>query len=522
MGKHGLTILLFSICLFFIGLFFASSSYANTCNEYALKQNVSPTYIQRGSDGTYYGYVILPWDKYLNPTTGKYRYLWSLYERISYDYGKHWTCPRKVASPPDIDSHIIEGYYDHNSTLDHRYFLAINRLVDISWSVKDTIEVPNTTYSDLSVIYQNTSWNSMWENAAIGFDSTNQNMVNLFKQLGYSTNRRRDNIYSPFTLPYKGSSRNFHLYFHGIAGVLPGGDDKWPDCGSYNFYDRTTIHNYCRCGVKKTNGYSSCTDDKIYYATNANTDNKLWWQVFSGEPRNYSDNTLKGQQWLSDTWREILSAYNAKIPGVCEAPFCDMLHHVGDPQVLHLPNGKYVMYFTASQLFLNPDNTYSHERPGVFVITSLDPIHFLSSADGIKPLRRKDGKTWYPADAVWDPKSIIPKDKLAYILSANNLFASVYEPKLNRIVMMVRTGELPSPYSGRNYRILIDPNDPYYAESVEEIDLTVESPYPNNILPTSFIEYGRTNDTNYPPRDGRVNSIDIVTIFKWLFTKITP
>lgn len=476
----------------------AATTVEGSCiTDYPASYNKAFGFIKRASDGTYLGYATYS-KKYLNPQTSRYRSLWTLVERTSSDQGLSWSCPKDVAPLPDLNSMIIEGLYDPQLPTKNR-FAAIDRLINVTWSPSGTdMEQPSRYFWPVT-IYPYPDWQQLHEYPILGFDPANSKMIDLFKQLGLSTNRRWDNLYSPWTLPVADNSDEMNFYFHGWQGEVKNAGSL-PTCGSTgrladadSYIDQ---YDYCKCDLANndsTMSYSVCTNDKIFYSTNSNPNNRLEFKVFNGDPRNRSDFSLNGNQWLSETWSAILTTRNVR--AICEKPYCDILGHVGDQIVLKLPSGKYIMYFNGQQMIKDSSGQVVNDgmgRSGIYVVTSNDPIHFAASSEGIKPLRKMGGSYWYSPNVVRPTGTSYPDNLLGNIFSSNSRFSAVYEPSLNKIVMLAQITELPaeSGLNNKTYRFLIDPANPYYVEKVDEIALS-QTPTPT-LTPKFVIYFGST------------------------------
>ena len=409
----------------------------------------------------------------------------TLYEMNSFDKGLTWSCPQKIKNIPEQGIEIGASYSSNNLGKIMK-FLPINyptygEFSSCGWYDEYGNE-QMCSYSNAGgrgVIYPtDENWNLL-DNPLIGYDENSENQKQFLINNGYNyEDRRYDLIYYPN--PIKISGNRMHLYFGGWKGENSA--SLFACLKQYADYPDSVVTNganykYCNCyksweeqsaGWWDETPYDLCTGDKIYYATNQFSSNPYDFRSYTGNALDKDDNSIAGSfsGWASEEWQPVLWTQGVKES--CQHSFClnyfDDATATNDFTVVKLPSGKFVAYWTTG--FKNEDifpetNGIGHHEGGIMLVAqSNNPYHFLSD-ENLQPLVVDN----------WN-KGNLQGNLNNYVFDGGiHIPSAVYDEELGKIVLFLH-------YWDRNknqgsipfYRVLIDPSNPYVAESITLID----------------------------------------------------
>ena len=429
----------------------------------------------------YYGYAMLwKWYNYY-PNTWRAKY-GALYEMDSWDKGNNWSCPNLVKEGPTQETAILNGTMNLNLG-DITKYISLNypKYTDIKtcdWNAQLTCEYPNIANS--TIIYSaNSSWN-LDANPLIGYDSTNLTQKQFLVSNNLKIiNRKYDNIYYPSPVKVE---NNIYLYFGGWKGE---NTNTLPICPKQGLYSNPE-YKYCNCfknwenqygtGWWDTVPYDLCTGDKIYLATNKYSQDAKDFRAYSGNALNINDNSFAGpnSSWSSETWQPII--WPEALRNNCNHLVCKDAYATNDISAIRLPNNKFLIYFG---IYRDPDKFPTESNIGIIsVALSNDGIHFMTDPNAIKPL-----------EANW------PNGNYGY---SNGGYSAVYDLDLNKIVMLWSAWNNQGPLF-ESYRLIIDPSNPYVAESITKLTSLktiptnpVCSQYPNTTYSQTQLNSFRT------------------------------
>jgi len=409
--------------------------------------------------GHYHGYAMYwKWYNY-EPNVSRAKY-GALYEMDSFDRGLSWSCPELVVEG-DTQWNGVLGGIDQPKIGQAYGTIALNQPETYTreeCNGGQICEYPNI--AGLTTLYSVTNTWSLSQSPWIGYDPRSPDQNSYLNNEGYKVGqRRKDNFYYPTIVMDDQTENAIHVYFGGWKGE---NELSMPTCPTQGL-ELNPDYKYCNCFKDWEDTYGSgwwdaiskdlCTGDKIYYGNNlqnAQAD-PLKINIFSGDSTNTNDSGLNGDQWASETWEPIIWA--SALRENCSNTVCSDAIAVNDMTVVKIPNGPFVMYFG---LYRDTDKFPDEQDRGIVTVaTSTDGIHFFENE--IKPL-----------EVDWPTG-----EEYGY---SNGGYGAVYDSILEKIILFWTPWNTQGFEFNNTYRIIIDPSDPYTAETYTKVTPSIEYP----------------------------------------------